>query len=122
MKNRTVSTMAEFDGIGSSAQGRDSLARDIGSVVYAIQCPDGAIKIGFTSDLASRMRAYGKGYAPLGFMPGTKRQESLIHLTLRAHRVRGHEYYNHDPAVLAVVNNMRAHLGKRPLKSVPRAA
>lgn len=99
-----------------------ALSKAQGACIYAIQCPDGAIKIGYTEDLARRMNNYGPGYKPLGFRPGDRRQERMIHQSLRAYRVRGNEYYDHSEPVLRVVNHMRAVIGKAPLKSATKAA
>lgn len=120
MRYRITGRFVRMDSAAATPQERATLSREIGEVIYAIQCPDGAIKIGYTSDLAGRIARYGHGYKPLGFMAGTRRQEGLIHRTLKQHRVRGNEYYDHSPSVLSVVNHMRAMQGKAPLKSATR--
>lgn len=76
------------------------------SVVYAIRCHDGAIKIGCSTRLWLRVNEIGGEI--IGFRLGDLADEKTIHESLRAHRMRGHEYYHSTPAVLAVVNDMRA--------------
>ena len=78
-----------------------------GQVLYAIELPDGVIKIGCTRNLYYRRRMVGRGAEILGFIPGDLDDEKAIHAELKPHRARGHEYYRRTPEVLAVVNRMR---------------
>lgn len=85
-----------------------ALTRGI-KVVYAMRVPDGAIKIGCTSNLPNRLS--GLHGEILAFRPGDFADEKELHLKLAAHRNRGREYYNPTPEVVAVVNDMRDHFG-----------
>lgn len=77
------------------------------SVVYAMRVPDGAIKIGCTTNLANRASSlHGE---ILGFRPGTFADELAIHHSLIPHRARGREYYRPTDQVMAVVNDIRSH-------------
>lgn len=92
-----------------------SLTLETPSVVYAIQLPDGVIKIGCTADLVTRRNSYGMDAVILAFVPGDFADELAIHKALAAHRARGREWYNPVPAVLDVVNEMRDHFHLEPL-------
>lgn len=48
-------------------------------------------------------------------MPGTREDEMAIHAILAEHRAHGNEYYHATPAVLAVINDMRARYGLEPI-------
>jgi hypothetical protein len=78
-------------------------------VLYAIRCPDGAIKIGCTKRLA--IRSYQLHGQILGFTFGDFPDEAAIHDRLRPHLAHGQEYYHPTPAVMAVVNDMRDTFG-----------
>ncbi len=86
------------------------------SVVYAVQFPDGIIKIGCTGDLATRLSAFqaDKG-ALLGFRFGEYEDEQALHASLKAHVARGREWYHPAPEVLAVVNDMRTAFNLPPI-------
>lgn len=98
-----------------------SLTLDTPTVVYAIQLPDGVIKIGCTADLVSRRNAYGMDAAILAFIPGDFADEKAIHKSLAEHTARGREWYKPVPAVLDVVNEMRDHFNLEPLPYVDAA-
>lgn len=87
-----------------------------GEFIYAVRTPDGSIKIGHTTNADRRLRFYGSASRPLALVRGTRRMESVIHASLRPYVARGREYYHVTPEVLAVVNHLRAKMGKRPLK------
>lgn len=82
-------------------------------MVYAIRTTDGLVKIGCTSNLASRARQIPGEI--IAFRPGDFDDEAVIHATLAAHRARGREYYHPTTAVLAVVNDLREHFNLPPL-------
>ena len=93
-----------------------SLARDCGPVIYAVRHKDGAIKIGFTTNVYNRMRTLGCGLDDLlALVPGTLEQEQDIHSGLVAYRHHAHEYYHPHEQVLAVVNQMRATFDLKPI-------
>lgn len=106
------STSPVWDNLGETPLGLTSaLDYVLGgqSVVYAMRMPDGAIKIGRSVNLANR--CYQLHGQILGFLPGGHDEEQQIHRDLRAHRVRGKEYYSATAAVMAVVNEMRQPFG-----------
>lgn len=94
---------------------RDTLAAllaDLGPVIYAARTSPGVIKIGFTTNLASRVRVLGSPSVLLGWRSGTFAEEQAIHDSLDGHARHGREWYpDSDPDVLAVVNQMRGDLG-----------
>ena len=98
--------------------------RSLGAVVYAARLADGTIKIGWTERFDLRLH-WLKHYVQqdvelLAFRVGTYEDEQAIHVRLAAHRATvpgrdgAREYYEPNPEVLAVVNDMRADL-KLPL-------
>ena len=84
------------------------------SVIYAVQLPDGVIKIGCTTNLARRRHAY-RDADILAFRPGTMDEEQAIHKSLKRHLVHGREWYRPVPAVIDVVNEIRDHFHLEPL-------
>lgn len=84
-------------------------------MLYAVMCPDGAIKIGCTTNLAQR-RSYLQGEI-LAFRFGDFDDERAIHDSLREHLAHGDEYYHPSPEVLALVEQWRADLGIPALQS-----
>jgi hypothetical protein len=103
---RSVTGISKWAAINAVIAGR--------RVVYAMRMPDGAIKIGCTSNLANR--SYCLHGEILGFRFGGFDEERVILAHLRPHRVRGYEYFRPDaPEVLEVVNEMREPFGLPPL-------
>lgn len=101
------------------------LLAEVGPVIYAIRTGDDLIKIGYTTDLASRQRNFGKAQLGefghiLAARPGTRQDEQAIHQRLKGLAARGWEYYPWRPEVVAVVNEMRASLGLGPLDEADR--
>lgn len=75
-------------------ESRTSLARDLGACVYAVRTPDRLIKIGFTTNLGQRIRAFGSVWDDvLLALPGTKAAEKELHERFERYRARGDEYY-----------------------------
>lgn len=97
-----------------------ALTGDAESVIYAVQFPDGVIKIGCTTNLVRRRYGY-RQHEILGFRPGDMAEEKAIHETLSPHLAWGREWYHPVPAVLDVVNGMRAHFNLEPLPYVEAA-
>lgn len=88
--------------------------RDLRGVelIYAIRCPDGSIKIGWTKNLGERRRPLNtEPEAILAIVTGTYDDEQEIHSRLSAHVSHGREYYRATPEVLGFVNELRAKLG-----------
>lgn len=94
---------------------KTALANDVGPVIYAVRTRDNLIKIGHTTRLANRMRAYGGLGNLLALRPGTRDDELALHRSLAAHVHHGREYYNPTPEVIAVINGMRATHGLAPI-------
>lgn len=90
-----------------------SAMRMLGEVIYAVQFPDGIIKIGWTRDLSQRIRSIGRpGEVKLiGFMRGTLQDELAIHRKLARHVAYGREYYHPRRQVVHKVNDMRRQFG-----------
>lgn len=84
-----------------------------GAIIYAIRTPEGLIKIGCSSDVASRRRHLGSEILALKF--GDRDDENALHQELVSHRARGREYYHPHPDVLAVVNGLRDDIGLDPI-------
>jgi hypothetical protein len=93
---------------------RNEALRALGSVVYAARLPDDIIKIGYTTDLATRLLALGADDI-LAFKPGSYADEQQLHRALVEHRHHGREHYHPTPEVLAVINDMRDLLGLDPI-------
>ncbi|MEP7738542.1 hypothetical protein ABKW28_12870 [Nocardioides sp. 31GB23] len=84
--------------------------------VYAVQLPDGTIKIGCSEHLDKRRRCIDPDAEVLGFMPGDFDDEAAIHAQLVEYRDHGREYYRPTSAVLAVVNRMRQRFNLPPIE------
>ncbi len=67
--------------------------------IYFIRSQDGHVKIGFSVDVAGRMRELQVGHAIalelLGFIEGTRREELALHHRFAAYRVNG-EWFRVD--------------------------
>lgn len=61
--------------------------------IYFVQV-DGLIKVGWTSKLADRIRAYGPKATLLANYPGTRADEAALHRQLTPARYRGREWYS----------------------------
>lgn len=73
-------------------------AQDIDGVVYYLRV--GAhIKIGWTSNLATRMRSYSPDSILLATEPGTRKDETRRHRMFAAHRTHGREWYAMVPSL-----------------------
>lgn len=87
-------------------------------VIYAIRCPDGLIKIGWTADLNLRRKPYGADPTIiLAVRPGTHDEEQDLHRRLRESCARGREYYHPTDEVLAFVNEIRVSCGVDPIEA-----
>lgn len=73
--------------------------RPVDGVVYYLRS-GGYIKIGWTSDLVKRMRAYGPDSVLLATEPGTRKDENKRHKMFAAHRTHGREWYAMVPALM----------------------
>jgi len=78
------------------------------TMLYAARMPDGTIKIGCTSDLASRFRYLRAMHGVMvGFIPGSFDDEADIHSLLKPYLAMGQEWYHPAPQVIDTVNQMR---------------
>lgn len=63
----------------------------------------GLIKVGWTSDLRKRLRAYGPEAEVLVHYEATRRDEANLHRQLKPSRAKGREWYQDDPIIQAFV-------------------
>lgn len=84
------------------AHPRSSVAFDRSAIVYFVQRLDGAVKIGFTSDLSRRLREVRRDHGDvrtLATAPGAGVAEGVLHRRFAAFRVEG-EWFSPDAAIL----------------------
>lgn len=67
-------------------------------IVYFLR-QNGLIKVGWSSDIAKRMKSYGPSVEVLVTFPGSRHDETNLHRQLRSELAKGREWY-HDSAVL----------------------
>lgn len=90
---------------------RNQLLTDLGPVIYYLRVGP-LVKIGFTSNLAKRLKGYPPYTKILAWRTGgTVEAERAIHERLAEHTAAGREWYHPTPEVLAVVNEAREHCG-----------
>ncbi len=87
------------------------IARQLGPCVYAVRTDDGLVKIGHSTDLANRIKAYGGWDALLVAVPGTRDDEASLHQQFAKHRAHGREFYTPHAEVMAFVNERRIRMG-----------
>ncbi len=73
-------------------------ASHAGDIYYLRQ--NGYIKVGWSSDLQARLRAYGPDVDLLCHHPGSRTEETHLHRNLRADLARGREWYREDGPVV----------------------
>lgn len=66
--------------------------------VYYIRC-DGFFKIGWASDLASRMKQYPPTATLVAAHPGTRDDEAKLHKRFAVHRTHGREWFTQAPVI-----------------------
>lgn len=103
-----------------SRERRITLAlQDVREVIYGIRTFDDLIKIGYTTNMAGRMRYYGLNMSNthriLFARSGTPEEERAVHGLLRPHLARGREYYHPTPEVIQFINFVRDGLGVAPI-------
>lgn len=80
-------------------------------VVYYVQV--GAhVKIGWTADMANRMRKYPPNSALLAQHPGTRQDETRIHRRFAADRTHGREWYVPSASLTRHIDNVVNEHGK----------
>lgn len=80
-------------------------------VIYYVQNAE-HIKIGWTSNLAKRMRQFAPNSRLLATHPGTRKDETRLHRMFAAHRTHGKEWYAPVPSVLRHIEGVRAKHGE----------
>lgn len=60
---------------------------------------NGMVKVGWTRDLSSRLKAYGASVEVLAHHPGTRDDETNLHRQLRPALARGREWYEDGPII-----------------------
>jgi hypothetical protein len=83
-------------------------------VVYYANVGGGHIKIGWTSDLAKRMRQYPPNTVLLAVHPGTRADERKLHKRFAVHRAFGTEWYPMVPVILDHIARVVAEHGQPP--------
>lgn len=82
-------------------------------VVYYVQV-GGHIKIGWTSRLEQRMRAYPPNTLLLAVHPGSRADEKQLHKRFAVHRSHGNEWYPLVPVILDHIKRVVAEHGEPP--------
>lgn len=85
--------------------------------IYYIQIDD-RIKIGFSLDVKSRMRAYPPNAHLLAVHPGTKKLEREMHEQFRSALAAGREWFHRAPEVLEHIEQVVAQFGPPETKHI----
>lgn len=75
---------------------------------------DNAVKIGWTSDLERRMKAYSPGTKILAVMPGTRKDETRMHRKFAHLRTNRREWFAYAPQVMEEVDRIVKEHGEPP--------
>lgn len=86
--------------------------------IYFVQIDD-LIKVGWTSKLAERIRAYGPKAILLANYPGTRKDEAALHRQLVPARFRGREWYVDGPIIRAFIDEAVAKHGPPRFDAIP---
>lgn len=78
--------------------------------VYYIEI-DGLIKIGYTTNITNRTRAYPPTAKLLAIEPGTKALERGRHSIFNQHLARGREWFNDHPDIRTWIDTLRKQYG-----------
>lgn len=70
--------------------------------IYYVRA-NGLIKVGWTSDLERRLRAYGANAEILAHYEARRSEEAALHRQLAPSRAKGREWYHDDPIVQAFI-------------------
>lgn len=79
---------------------------------------DGLIKVGWTSKLADRIRAYGPKAVLLANYPGTRSDEGALHKQLTPARAHGREWYHDGTIVRMYIDEALTKYGAPRFESV----
>jgi len=94
------------------------MADELPPVVYFMRDRDGLVKIGHTTNLAVRRRAFGSGWGHiLAIIPGSREDERAMHARFAKHLAHDREYFHPAPELIAYINTLREALGVPPLRS-----
>lgn len=77
------------------------------------------IKVGWTTKLADRIRAYGPEAELLANYPGTRADEAALHRQLTPSRYRGREWYSDTPILQAFIAEAVAQHGPPRFDRIP---
>lgn len=83
----------------------------VDGTVYYVKVGGSHIKIGWTSDLAKRMRKYPPNTELLGTHPGSRADELRLHRRFAVHRSHGREWYPLVPVLLDHIKRVVAEHG-----------
>ena len=86
--------------------------------IYFVRIDD-LIKVGWTTKLADRIRAYGPNATLLANYPGTRADEAALHRQLTPARFRGREWYSDTDVIRAFIAEALATHGPPRFKSIP---
>jgi hypothetical protein len=93
-------------------EARESRAIEPGWVYY-VRITD-RIKVGYSTDVRQRMRAYPPHAQLLAIHPGTPTLERQVHADLKGHLAQGREWFRPDPEVMAHIDRVLADFGPVP--------
>jgi len=96
-------------------ESRSSLAREVGPVVYFIRTKRDLIKIGFTTDIATRHSTFGSFDQILALQAGTIADEKALHVRFSELLADRNEYFRPGPDLLAYINTIRSGMGIKPV-------
>lgn len=73
---------------------------------------NGLVKVGWSSDLIGRLKAYGPDVVVLCHYPASRQDETLMHRQLRPYLAKGREWYQDCPLIADVVAQMVRQYGE----------
>lgn len=88
-----------------------------GGTIYYLRSGE-HIKIGWTSNLTSRMLKYAPNATLIATEPGTRADEARRHEMFAVHRTHGREWYAPTPSILHHVEMVKARHGEPPTITV----
>lgn len=112
---RIASLEAEIDRLTQRLQvpaerATRSSAPEVGTI-YVVRS-GGYYKIGWTADLAKRMRQYPPDSRLMATKPGTRKDEALLHKRFAHHRSHGREWFTLHPDIDRLIAEMVAEHGE----------
>lgn len=107
-----VESMGDVDEFGPVKPKPEPKPLAEGHVYFLLS--DSVVKIGWTSDLDERMRAYSPGARILAVMPGTKADESRLHKKFGHLKTNRREWFAYSPQVMEEVERVVREHGDPP--------